>query len=72
VTYNPTGRPHPYRVRTLLIIVGLVIGLAYAAVALFGPANVELPREVYQPSYPIKAPGWLEPTVTPNTPEATP
>jgi hypothetical protein len=69
VTYNPTGRPHPYRVRTTAIIATLVIGLAYAAAALFGPGNTQLPREVYQPSYPVKAPGWLEPTVTP---EATP
>lgn len=68
--YNPLNLPH--RVRTLIIVAVLVVGLAWGAAALFGPANVELPREVYQPSYPVTEPGWLEPTVVPHTPGETP
>lgn len=63
--YNPQGLAHPHRVRTIAIIAVLLLGVVYGASALIGPANAELPREVYQPTYPIKAPGWLEPTVTP-------
>jgi hypothetical protein len=68
VTYNPQNLQHPHRVRTLLIVAVLIVGLAWGAAALFGPSNVELPREVYQPSYPVTEPGWLEPTLTPGTP----
>lgn len=78
MTYNPQNLPHPHRLRTLLIVAVLIVGLAWGAAWRFGPANVELPREVYQPSYPVPGstgPGWLEPTVTPaspSTPGVTP
>ena len=64
--YNPQDRTHPYRLRTALILAALIVGVTYAAAALFGPADLKLPREVYQPSYPVTAPGWLEPTITPR------
>lgn len=67
--YNPTGRARPYWLRTLALLAlaaGLILAIAYAADSLFGPGTAELPRQVYQPTYPLTEPGWLEPTVTPG------
>jgi uncharacterized protein (DUF58 family) len=70
--YNPTGRAQPYWARTVTLLAlgaALAVAVAYGAARLFSPGDVELPREVYQPSYPVVAPGWLEPTVTPGPPD---
>lgn len=69
--YNPTGRARPHWARTAFLLalgVALTAAIAWSAALVASPGNVELPREVYQPSYPVTAPGWLAPTVPPSPP----
>lgn len=67
--YNPTGRTEPFWLRTIVLVLlcaALAVAVAASAAALVGPGDAKLPREVYQPSYPVPAPGWWEPTQTPG------
>lgn len=63
--YRPDPKPHLTRTAVLLALIGAVlVAITWAALELTGP-TYRIPREVYQPSYPVTAPAWLEPTAPP-------
>jgi hypothetical protein len=67
-----SGNPHRWRTRILLVLLGVVLYTAGQIAADLTAPRYELPREVYQPSYPVTAPPWLESPPAPVLPTARP
>jgi hypothetical protein len=53
-------KPHLTRTAVLLALIGAVLVATVVLVAELTRPAVQLPPEVYQPSYPVTAPAWLE------------